>query len=240
MSNHLISLAYKRDLRTSMRKAVLVLMADKASDDGSGIWAAKQTMADELCCSKQTVIDTIKGFVAEGIVSERGQRKSPNGYTVEYHLNVAVVEALPLVKCHADKGSRKLTGQPAGPVKEIDPTSQPAGPEPSLNPSPSVVSNETTPPTAEIQKVKPEQVIEAWNAMAETTGVHKARLTPDRRKKLATFIKRNPIEDITEAIWSVPRSPFLCGENDRGWKAGIDFMLQPSSFTRMIEGTYGQ
>ncbi len=131
MSNHLISLAYTRDLRTSMRKAMLVLMADKASDDGSGIWAAKQTMADELCCSKQTVIDTIKGFIAEGLVNECGQRKSPNGYTVEYRLNVEAMEALALVKCHADKGSRKLTGQPAGPVKDADRTSQPTGPKPS-------------------------------------------------------------------------------------------------------------
>lgn len=131
MSNHLISLAYKRDVRTSMRKAVLVLMADKASDDGSGIWAAKQTMADELCCSKQTVIDTIKGFIAEGIVQERGQRPSPNGYTVEYCLNVAAIEALPLVKCHSGNRSSKLTGQAAGPVKDADRTGQAAGPKPS-------------------------------------------------------------------------------------------------------------
>lgn len=134
MSNHLISLAYTRNLRTSMRKAVLVLMADKASDDGSGIWAAKQTMADELCCSKQTVIDTIKGFIAEGLVVECGQRKTPNGYTVEYRLVVQAIKDLPLVKCHIDKGSNTLTGQPAGPVKEVDGTGQPAGPEPSLNP----------------------------------------------------------------------------------------------------------
>jgi len=134
VSNHLISLAYKRDVRTSMRKAVLVLMADKASDDGSGIWAAKQTMADELCCSKQTVIDTIKGFIAEGIVSERGQRKSPNGYTVEYCLNVAAIEALPKVKCHNGDRSNRLTGQAAGRVKEADRTGQAAGPKPSGTP----------------------------------------------------------------------------------------------------------
>ncbi len=242
MSNHLISLAYKRDLRTSMRKAVIVLMADKASDDGSGIWAAKQTMADELCCSKQTIIDTIKGFIAEGLVSECGQRKSPNGYTVEYHLNVAALEAISLVKCHANKGSRRLTGQPAGPVNEADLTSQPAGPEPSLNHSPLDIADAISPPTAkiEVHGLKPEHVVEAWNQMADQTGVHKARMTPDRRKKLATFVKRNTIDDITEAIAAVPRSSFLCGENDRGWKANLDFMLRPATFTKMIEGTYGQ
>lgn len=101
-------------------------------------------------------------------------------------------------------------------------------------------SSETTPAPQKngMDAVQPEQVIEAWNVMAEQTGVIKAKLTDDRRRKLKTFLRRHKIEDITEAIWAVPRSSFLCGENDRGWKAGIDFLLQPSSFTKLIEGTY--
>lgn len=94
-------------------------------------------------------------------------------------------------------------------------------------------SNGKVPPA-----VSPEQVVEAWNTMADGAGVPKAKLTPERRRKLSTFVRRHTIDDITEAIWAVPRSPFLCGENDRGWKAGIDFILQPSSFTKLIEGTY--
>ena len=54
MSNHLVSLAYKVDVGTLLRKAVLVLLAEKASDEGEGIWASKKTMADELCCSKHS------------------------------------------------------------------------------------------------------------------------------------------------------------------------------------------
>ncbi len=243
MSNHLISLAYTRDLRTSMRKAMLVLMADKASDDGSGIWAAKQTMADELCCSKQTVIDTIKAFVAEGLVSECGQRKSPNGYTVEYSLRVDALEALPLVKYHADKGSRKLTGQPALPVNEPDLTGQPAGPKPSLTSPPLDNSSELSPPI-EIQSekgLKPEHVVEAWNAMAERVGLAKVRrLTPERQRKLVQRIKQNTIDEFTEAIGAIEGSPFLRGENNRAWRADFDFLLSPQKFTKLIEGTYGQ
>lgn len=139
VSNHLITAAYKANLRTPMRKAVMVLLADKASDDGSGIWASKQTMADELCCSKQTVIDTIKGFIADGLLVEDGTRKSPNGFTVQYRIIVSALNAIPLVNCHSDQ-SRKLTGQPAGPVNEADPTGQPAGPEPSRTPLPQKAS----------------------------------------------------------------------------------------------------
>ncbi|AYJ87649.1 hypothetical protein D3Y57_19130 [Sphingomonas paeninsulae] len=116
MSNHIISMAYKRDLRTAMRKSVMVLLADKASDDGSGIWASKKTMADELCCSKQTVIDTVQQFIDEGLLVKLGERRNANGYTVEYGIDMAALAATPMVKCHQDKGSSDWTGKPAGPV----------------------------------------------------------------------------------------------------------------------------
>lgn len=106
---------------------------------------------------------------------------------------------------------------------------------------PQVISDEITPP---IQKsdseVSPENVIEAWNVMADQAGVPKAKMTPERRKKLKTFVRRHAADDITEAIWTIPRSPFLRGENDRGWRANLDFLLQPSSFTKIREGVYSE
>jgi succinylarginine dihydrolase len=105
--------------------------------------------------------------------------------------------------------------------------------------SPQVISNEITPPVEnDVLAVSEDQVLEAYNAMAEMAGLSKARMTPERRKKLKTFVKRHPIDDITEAIWAVPKSRFLCGENDRGWKADLDFLLEPKKFTRLLEGSY--
>ena len=103
------------------------------------------------------------------------------------------------------------------------------------------VSNDTVPPEPQNddEPVKPEHVIEAWNAMADTCGLPKARMTPSRRTKLKTFVKRNPVEDITEAIWRVPSSDFLCGRNGRDWRADLDFLLNPSKFPKILEGSYG-
>lgn len=134
MSNHLTSLAYKVEVGSLLRKAVLVMLADKASDDGSGIWASKQTMADELCCSKQAVIKTLHAFVAEGLLAEVGQRKSRNGHTIVYAINAAAMDALPKVKRWAEDQSTTFTGQPDSPVNHVDATSQPGLPEPSFNP----------------------------------------------------------------------------------------------------------
>lgn len=147
MSNHLISAVYKRQLGSHMRKSVMALLADKASDDGSGIWAAKQTLADELCCSKQTVIATIQGFIRDGLLVETGTRRCSSGATVEYSINVAAVDALPFVSCHARQSST-LTGQAARPVKLAASRGQSAGPKPSRTPKlpkkdkPSLVAHE--------------------------------------------------------------------------------------------------
>lgn len=105
-------------------------------------------------------------------------------------------------------------------------------------PTPPTNSNELASSDPEIEEVTEEHVIEAWNVMADEAGLPKARMTPERRKKLKTFIRRHRPDDITEAIWSIPGTPFLIGENDRGWKADLDFLLQPSKFTKIVEGTY--
>ena len=40
------------------------------------------------------------------------------------------------------------------------------------------------------------------------------------------------------AIDKAKASPFLCGENDRGWKADFDFLCKSNHFTKLMEGGY--
>lgn len=85
----------------------------------------------------------------------------------------------------------------------------------------------------------PEHVVEAWNAMAARHGLAKvAKLTEARRKKLNARIAQHPIEDFTAAIAAIERSPFCLGNSREGWRADFDFLLQPSSFVKLIEGSY--
>lgn len=83
------------------------------------------------------------------------------------------------------------------------------------------------------------EVIEAWNDLAERKRLAKVvKLTPDRQRKLKARISQNTIDEWKTALEAIERSSFLCGDNDRGWKANFDFLLQPSSFTKLIEGVY--
>lgn len=105
-------------------------------------------------------------------------------------------------------------------------------------PIPPVISDEITTPS-EIIELKPEHVVEAWNDLAARCGLPLVKkLTPERRKKLNTFVRRHSIDDITEAIAAIPRSPFLLGENGRGWKASFDWFLEPRNLTKLTEATY--
>lgn len=146
--------------------------------------------------------------------------------------------------------SREVTGQPVTGCDAPSPLTSPlkVSPDPikitpPITPQPDlVVSGETTLPAEQIEDlgIKPEHVIEAWNMTAEPLGLQRVRkMTPERRRKLNTFIRRHSIDEITEGIAAIPRSPFLRGENPRGWRADFDWMLEPKNFTKLQEGNYG-
>jgi uncharacterized protein YdaU (DUF1376 family) len=102
-----------------------------------------------------------------------------------------------------------------------------------------VISSEMTHPVDSKPELKVEHVVEAWNATAEQLGLKAVRkLTPERRRKVATRIRQNTVDEFTEAIGAIGRSAFLRGDNDRAWKADFDWMLEPRNFTKLIEGTY--
>lgn len=83
----------------------------------------------------------------------------------------------------------------------------------------------------------PKTVIEAWNEMAEANGLPKAMtVTKGRAKALAARFKDAFwVQLWREAIDEIPKDPFRLGHNDRGWKADIDYFLQPDRVAKLIE-----
>lgn len=85
------------------------------------------------------------------------------------------------------------------------------------------------------------EAFDLYNALAEKIGLPQARtLTPQRRKSLiARMREHGGIEAWKIALANVEKSAFLQGQNDRGWRADFDFLLQAARFTKVVEGTYG-
>jgi uncharacterized phage protein (TIGR02220 family) len=66
------------------------------------------------------------------------------------------------------------------------------------------------------------QIIEYFNNIFQT----KYRTTADRNKKIKLRLKSYSLDEIQKAINNLKQSSFHNGNNDRGWKAGIDFIIR--------------
>ncbi|USI71630.1 hypothetical protein [Sphingomonas morindae] len=91
------------------------------------------------------------------------------------------------------------------------------------------------------QRAKPDyaNIAAAWNAMAARAGLPRVeKLTEERRKRIGARLAEHGADGFTEAIAAVERSSFCRGDSGSGWRADFDFLLQPSSFNRLLEGSY--
>ena len=100
-----------RRVGSPTKKAILMFFAARASDDGSGIWTAKQKMADQLEMNKRTVQRHIGEMIQSGLISEIGQRSCARGYTIEYRINLVALNELDLTD---DTVSRVAHDHPTG------------------------------------------------------------------------------------------------------------------------------
>ena len=82
--------------------------------------------------------------------------------------------------------------------------------------------------------------IDIFNCMAKEARIPTVqRLTDKRRRALRQRLAEcGGLEGWKAACERVRSSRFLTGDNDRGWRANIDFLLRQSSFTSLMEGAY--
>ena len=89
-----------------------------------------------------------------------------------------------------------------------------------------------------------QQCVDAWNEMAEATGLSKVNwpLNTARSKHLALRLKEiGGIDGWKHAVDQVRQCDTLNGKAMRAdftWVAGFDFLLQPSSMAKIMEGFY--
>ena len=67
---------------------------------------------------------------------------------------------------------------------------------------------------------------------------HVSKLTDARIKAINHIIKKYSREEIITVLDNANESQFLTGNNDRGWKANIDFILREDKFVSILEGKY--
>lgn len=150
----------ERRFGSAARKQIIMFLADKASDDGSGIWCSKGTIQRHTELGESTVKRTIGEFLKEGILVETGRRPCKNGFTVIYRIVLARVMALDST-AEPDDG----TGVTADPVQPEPGTGSSVdgvgGPRWTPNPSQTI---QKPPPRERAKAVVDERFENIWAA----------------------------------------------------------------------------
>lgn len=65
-----------------------------------------------------------------------------------------------------------------------------------------------------------------------------ANITDRRKELIYMLLDKYTKQDIAKAVKKANQSNFLQGQNDRSWKANLDWMLIEENFAKIIEGNY--
>ena len=175
MSWKVANLCAERRFGSPVRKQIIMFLADKASDDGSGIWCSKGTVQRHTELGESTVKRTITEFLHEGILVETGRRPCKNGYTVIYRIVLGVVNGLETIT-EPDDGPELSTGSTAGGVPHEPGTGSAADGVPGPERTPNHPKTIQKPPTrADTREAEDQDFEKAW-----------AAYPPDRRRNKTT------------------------------------------------------
>lgn len=81
------------------------------------------------------------------------------------------------------------------------------------------------------------EVLDAWNALGV---VPKCLVLSDKRRRALDLRLKEPFfaENWQAAIAKVKTSNFCQGQSDRGWRASLDWFIQPDVVAKIMEGKY--
>lgn len=85
-----------------------------------------------------------------------------------------------------------------------------------------------------------EQVVESWNQLnylgiPSVSAIHTGST---RSKLLRARIKQYGVNSILDALDNIKESPFLCGNNNKGWTIDFDWFIKPNNFIKVLDGNY--
>lgn len=226
--------------------AVYVALAVHADDETGECWPGMATIADLANVDVRSAKRIMPVLVAVGLVAITERRKESgehdsNSYFLPYRVGGDADDTTQAVR----GGRRRHQGSDADVQEVVTPTS-PKQTNEQTNEQTKKREPDSDEPEDDFRlqgtpKTKPQDsaftdFIAKWNAIE---GIRPCRVT-DRRTK--TFNARSKDrywrDTLPEALRRISSSSFLRGENDRGWKANIDWFLRADTLTNIMEGKY--
>jgi len=222
VSIRIMSSVWTLELHDS-QKLVLLALADSANDEGH-CWPSMVSLSRKCSKSDRTIQRVIKELEALGHLT----RKEVVGKGCNYHIHP---------RHDVTPETMSPRNDDAKPPTPFRGTPETVSDKPSYNhQEPSI----DKPP--EDERLTIQDIFEGWNDFAAKHDLPRAEVFSERRKKQAKArLKQHPdLDTWKRALRHISETPFLRGENERGWRANFDFFLQEKSFTKLIEGSYGK
>jgi len=216
MSIRIMSRVWELQDISATQKLVLLALADWANDEGL-CWPSINRLSVKTGATSRSVQRLIRQLEELGLVKREEVVGKGNRYWI----------TLPMTECHP---RHSVTP----PLTDVHPTPD------TVSPNTSYTHQDTPSDMSSDDDLTVNDVVEAWNDLAVDRGLPKvSKVTEARRRQVQARIKEYPdAGDWSKALSAIDKSKFLCGDNDRGWRANFDFLLQPSTFIKLLEGTY--
>lgn len=85
------------------------------------------------------------------------------------------------------------------------------------------------------------KLAEYFNSKLPSNGMPQVRcITPNRKAAILAREKEHGKNAIIQVIDNATESPFLNGDNSRGFIASFDWIFRPKNFPKVLEGNYGR
>lgn len=217
MSSEAVAWAFKVNLKPSALKFTLVAMCECANYKTGRIFSSLAHLQEITSQDRKTLIANIAKLEELGWIADTGERTGKTGQIKVYR---PVCERSPELEQFQKRNSSEI------PVKQ----SQKRDTEPVKEP----VSNKPK-GLSDVQAI---ELVETWNEIAAANGLPTVRvLSRDRAIKVRKRIAEHGLDEMKEAIGRLALSDFLAGrKND--YRASFDFILQPKTLIRLMEGAY--
>lgn len=224
-------------------KLLLIVIGNYAGDDWS-CWPSQATLARDTGMGKRSVTRWLAKLEEGGMISREPRFKPGQGNRSAGQLSdiIYLKRKDPTPDCQGvsrgGAGHSHVVGAPVATVAN----------EPSTEPPKEPRAADAALSAASADPSPARQAFDAFNRAVEDMNIRlpmnpprsvALKLTDGRRKALNARLKEcGGLDGWLEMLLRAERSEFLTGSTRHRFSISLDFMLQPSSFTKLAEGFY--
>lgn len=229
-------------------KLVLSAIAER-TDKKRGCWPSRRTLANDTGLSLDTVKRSLKRLVQKHVI-HKSERMHESGCRASSLIEIVGFTEASAVGAACTQGW--MQENPQGGCSE-SPRVGAASPltykdEPKIEPK-REPKRETRVADARDQifellpsktsSTDPLEAFVSYNQTAQEIGLPVAgSLTPGRRKSINARRREHGAGSWVTVLANLRASDFLRGNNDRGWRPNLDWIIKPENYAKILEGNY--